>query len=337
MINVSTSLNRGYVDYACVMLCSLCENASDRIHAYILQCELTEDDKSRMTDVLSPYDIELSFISIDPQRFDERMVRNEMWTVEAYFRLFLPDILPRDVDRILYLDVDVIVNHPIDEFYYIDFQGMDFVATIDNSGLLEAQFHGMRKEKMDPLIKTGHKYFNSGVVLMNMDQIRGEYSFDVYDAAMKEWEYQMFAPDQDILNYVHAGKVLYVDPLKWDAFAIHIFNFDVMDFEEFDEYASIIHYSGPKPWQHKMAHYPFEKIWWRYAKKLSIYDELSTRYLFDMFDDDHIRIAVDTARNERNHWKSEAERLQSKVLELTDALTEMIDMNERLLDSKSAV
>lgn len=43
-MNIATALNRKYLEYTVVMLCSLCENNNEHIDAYLLHSELTTQD-----------------------------------------------------------------------------------------------------------------------------------------------------------------------------------------------------------------------------------------------------------------------------------------------------
>ncbi len=135
MINIATALNRKYLLYTVVMLTSLCENnaADESIHAYILHHELTEDDFDVLRNSLEKYDIEIESVYIEPGTFSDRLPRNIMWSVEMYYRLLLLDRLPENIERILYLDVDIIVNKDIRDYYHSDFEGKNMIVC-DNTG-----------------------------------------------------------------------------------------------------------------------------------------------------------------------------------------------------------
>ena len=102
-------------------------------------------------------------------------------------------------------------------------------------------------------------------MLYNMESIREIYNFDSYLKAMYEWEFQMPANDQDILNYVYHDKVLYIPWEKYDLFA-HLAYYNGIS-RDGAEKASIIHFSGLKPWDASTIHFDTEAIWWNYAKK----------------------------------------------------------------------
>lgn len=105
-MNIATALNRKYLEYTVVMLCSLCENNNEHIDAYLLHSELTTQDIDIIKNSLSKYDITIISVEINKSDFDDRLPRNTQWSIETYYRLMLMDILPESVDRLMYLDVD---------------------------------------------------------------------------------------------------------------------------------------------------------------------------------------------------------------------------------------
>lgn len=55
----------------------------------------------------------------------------ESWSIEIYYILLAGEILPNMVERLLYMDVDIIVNGSISELYYMDMKGMELAAAED--------------------------------------------------------------------------------------------------------------------------------------------------------------------------------------------------------------
>ena len=111
--------------YTCVMLTSFFENQPKDlyIHVYLLHSDLTSEDKVQLQQVMDSYGGTLHFIQMDREMFPEDCPVSESWSLEIYYRLALTDVLLADVDRILYLDVDIIVNQSLVEMYFDDFEG----------------------------------------------------------------------------------------------------------------------------------------------------------------------------------------------------------------------
>lgn len=280
-MNVALSLNKNYVDYATVLLYSLAVNQEEHVTAYLLHCELTAEDFKQMECNLKTLDIKLISLKVDTEWFDKKCPVNSRWPREAYFRLLLVDLLPASVDRILYLDVDTIVNQSLSELYYSDFSASMMLVTADFMEL-PYQEYLMKKqlEKFAPFLKQGFRYFNSGVLLMNIESMRIEnHNFSFYCQVMKDdWNYEMVAPDQDLLNWIYADRVTYVPWERFDLLARMAHEHGIT-YEEVKEKTAVVHYTVEKPWESANYHFDIEKLWWDYAKMTPIYQILLENFL----------------------------------------------------------
>lgn len=316
-MNIATALNKKYVLYTIVMLTSLCENNREHVTAYILNSELDEGDIQSMRKGLGAYDITIVPIHISKERFDVRVPTNIQWTLETYYRLFLMDLLPEDVNRLLYLDVDLIVNQSLKELYHTDFQGAEILAAEDACGNPGWNgYAGKAKEMFEPIRQKGHKYFNAGVMLMNIAELRRHYRFADYCKAMEEWDYQMQAPDQDILNYVHWQKIKYIDYGKYDLFA-RIAHNNGVTYEEVKAHVAIVHFAGDKPWETRNVHYDIEQIWWDYAKLTPHYYELLESFVYLTMNDTYL--------------EEEFRKVMDQKSGLENNLKESLELNQKLL------
>lgn len=279
-MNIATALNRKYVRYTGVMLTSLCENNPCHIDAYILHSELTDGDFSSLRECLKKYDITLHPLYVDREKFATRMYTDAMWSIEAYYRLMLFDLLPETVERLFYFDVDIIINKPIGGFYEMDFDGNDLIACEDDCGNCLPEHYGpVHRELFGTPERCNYHYFNSGVMLMNVAQMRKNYHYEYYiSVADKVWNYRMEAPDQDLLNYVHWDKVGYVPFERYNLFARIAYYCDI-SYRTVKDKVSIIHYTWYKPWDGTVAHFDLEQIWWDYAKTTCFYDSLSREFI----------------------------------------------------------
>lgn len=284
-MNFALSFNKAYLEYAIVTITSICESNAGHHDIYILHSELNDQDVASLSNSLKKYDVSINPIKVDFDEYKNMLPTSCFWSYEIYYRMLLPELLPASVDRILYLDVDVIVHGPLDDFYYMNFEGADLGACYDSNGMLNvANMSEIQQQMFAPLIEQGYQYFNSGVLLMNIEAMRGQYSFETYLSAMRDWDFKMSAPDQDILNYVHHSKVKYADYQKYDLFAKLAYN-SGWSYGDVLEKNVIVHFAGSKPWISTNIHYSIEKIWWDYAKKTPYYFELLEKFAQSVFDD----------------------------------------------------
>ena len=284
-MDIVVAANSKYMRYLYVMLISLFDsNKDNEIRIFVLQRDFKRSDMDVISALASSYCQEVVFIDIDPAIF-EVLPRTEKFSMETYFRLLLGEKLPSEISRILYLDVDIIVQGSLIEFYNTDFDGNVAVVfkDIDNPVLsVEKRKLFKRTEDM--------RYFNAGVMLWNMDIIRKDYNFNIFMDAAKELDYNLEFADQEILNYLLYDKVKYCNGNKY--------NFMVRgtlrekDLKRFNPV--VLHYSGCNPWQNGQKNELY-RIWWRYAKRTPYYLELLEENLYRGLDFSEERVIYEKA------------------------------------------
>lgn len=312
---IATALNKKYVPYTGVMLYSLgINNPEEDITVFLLHSELETEDIDILQECINDLSITVEPFKVDSTLFDDRLPRTEQWSLETYYRLLLLDILPDTVDRLLYLDVDVIVNKSLSVLYHAEFDGAHIIACADMCGYPYKRYLDKKQQVMfKPLLDAGYQYFNAGVMLFNITELKKHYNFDFYAKVMAEdWKFEMSAPDQDILNYVHATSVVYADWAEFNLFA-RLAHEESITYDEVKAQVSIIHYPGGKPWETKDYHYDIERIWWDYAKKTNLYPRLLEIFMKNSIDDDIVERKMAYAK------------MQNKKL---------IEMNKKLLGKK---
>ncbi len=317
-MNIGTALNKKYIPYTTTMLTSLCENNARHIEAFLFNSELSEKDLKVIEKALADYDISIVSLKVDKERFDEKFPRNDQWSLEAYYRLFMFELLPESVDRLLYLDGDIVVNKDISDLYVSTFEDCEMIVCDDKGGLNTPESYGDKhREMFKEAYNQGFRYFNSGVLLINVRQMRRHYSFEAYLEAIKKWNFEMEAPDQDILNYLHWEKVKYADYKKYDLFARVAHN-QKMTYEYVKENTAIIHFPGYKPWEAGNFHFDIEKLWWEYAKKTPFYEELLKSFVIDELESTNV---ADFVRQLEKDYFSKKDLLQRTMTTIESILS----------------
>ena len=273
-MNICMAANSAYMRYQYVMLTSLFEsNRDSEIVVYILQKDFTDSDKNYVLMLAKSYNQIVEFIDI-PESFFAKLPTDHIYSVEVYFRLMMPELLPISLERVLYLDVDILVLKSLEELYNDDIKGYYFGACIDiNMGdLSEHRQH--QYGRYDDL-----RYFNSGVMLWNLDLIRRSYDFDSYLCAAEKLNYDLPCVDQDILNYLYYDKVKYLDPYKYNYLPIiHLCQERKNEWGKLED-VRILHFAGCSPWRNGIKPEEY-RLWWKYAKMTPFYSELLEEQLF---------------------------------------------------------
>ena len=120
-MNILVTLNSGYVLPLCTMLKSLSySNEGTDIDLYIVHSSLTLADFQKINAVTINTDISLHPIKVDNSLFDGAPTCKRI-SKETYYRIFASELLPKEIDRILYIDPDTVVINRLDDFYNADF------------------------------------------------------------------------------------------------------------------------------------------------------------------------------------------------------------------------
>lgn len=181
----------------------------------------------------------------------------------AYFRLGIPETFA-DVDRVLYLDCDIVVERDISELFDLELDEHEEIAAAPAVGVIQAARRGRIIQHAGRMLPLSdylrawvakdqlESYFNSGVVLFDLKKIREkkpEFRKEVMNLMAND--YQM--PDQDILNILFEGRVKLL-PLKWNFQNPSLYYDDLpphllTDVEAAGAEPSIIHFvTERKPW-----------------------------------------------------------------------------------------
>ena len=184
-------------------------------------------------------------------------------SVETYYRLLAFELLPA-VDKVLYLDADILVTGPLAKLYNKDISKV-CVAAVPDQGLVQND----KRHKLQLGLKASDEYVNAGVLLMNLRRMRkiitGKAIFDFIEEKSHCLKYQ----DQDIINVLFRDELLLLEK-KYNQSPLYE---DKEDFRNYfstkRRYPTIIHYMGEetKPWKETFYGYKYLRIYYGYCKE----------------------------------------------------------------------
>lgn len=281
-MNIMISINREYIGYACVMLMSLKEHHKGiLLSVYILHNELNDEDFRQMDEVIGSEGIELIPVFIPKGTTKEFQIGN--WPEEAAYRLLAADLFAGSVERILHLDVDILITGDISEFYNTPFEENYLVACEDF--LLDFA----RRDKCRALARDENTSFlNSGVLLFNIPKLAADgFYYSVYAEILRKYPDIHFEyPDQDLLNLIFCDKTKYMNRIKYNYAPFFYRTYDKEHYydslEELMKNCSIIHMiRGTKSWEN-ISKAAVDELWWEYAKRTPFYYEMRMKHIFTM-------------------------------------------------------
>lgn len=258
-MNIVCCIDRNYVMPAGVLITSICINNPDAQIAFHIVCNpnVTRQDKDDLTQIVEKYGNKILFYGVDEQMLSSFTVGKAGQpghiTIATYYRLLLPLILPEKIDKILYLDADIIVRGDLMPFYDSDIEGYAVGAVTDMSSGLITIFNRLRYSE-----RLG--YFNAGVLLINLKYWREHNILGECFEFAQNYPDRIKFHDQDILNYVlRERKKLF--PLTYnfqDGFIYTVPSLSLEKYEkeilEAEKDPVIIHYLAIKPWFKRCVH-----------------------------------------------------------------------------------
>lgn len=267
MLNIAYTVDHNYIKYLYVSLLSLLRsNETYDIVIHVISHDIDKSDEKYISDLVNEHGQKVLFHVIsDIDRFRDKVSAG--YGVEVYLRLFLPVEL-EGVSRVLFLDADTIVQDDISQVFDIGMDGMALAACLDGK-----IGHNLLKSRNDIFGRTDDlRYFNAGVMLWNLDYIRDNSTFDDYLRVMDLFGNRLFYNDQDILNYLFAGRIRDFGSYRYNYMTDMFGNTEL--FDEQLRSAAIIHYAGCNPWKTGKSGRLDNIIWWEIAKQTPFYDDI---------------------------------------------------------------
>ena len=212
LMNILVTLDANYIHPLKVMLKSLfLNNKEDNFAIYVMHSRLTSEEITDLESFVQKHGSVVHEVKIEDKYFEDAPILLH-YTKEMYYRLLAFRFLPR-LDRILYLDPDILVINSVREIYQLDISGYLYAAAFRNRNDLTA----INKIRLRPY--NIDYYYNSGILLMNLilqrQYIKEE---SIYDFVAK-YNRKLIFPDQDIINALYAKLIKSLDET--------IYNYDV--------------------------------------------------------------------------------------------------------------
>lgn len=262
--------DKNYVMPTGVMICSLCENnREETVNFHIIHVDLSEKDKASLENIVHRYNKTVYFYKIQVDKLPDITIgqeRQQKMPLSTYYRLFMVDILPKEVSKVIYLDGDIIVCDSLRSLWREDVENIALAAVPDANYFSSRVNQSYNYLKYSPALG----YFNAGVLLINLDFWRDRNVVNDFRNLIASRKEGFIHHDQDILNYVFRENKKFL-PLKYNLMVEFLLQPKYREIsweydEEIDQAARnpvIIHYSNSKPWLRACDH-PYKKEFIKY-------------------------------------------------------------------------
>ena len=244
--NIVLSPDNNYAKHAAVVMASVlgnCENPENVAFHILEDGSLSQENREKLAFVVKS-GAEIFFERIDMHGMAE-LPESGYLTVNMWYRLCIASALPQNIERALYLDCDTVVNAPLSEIFNIDMRGKTVAGAMD-----------CWWKKFDKRIgfPKGYRYFNSGVLLIDMERWRGlGIEKKLFDFLSENPEKARLL-DQTVLNIVLQNEYLNL-PMAYNFQYVPPFFEESCYLRDASEYVDtlpapkIVHFVGMyKPW-----------------------------------------------------------------------------------------
>lgn len=264
-MNLLVTLDKNYLPPLRVMLKSLFSNNSGEVFKiFMLHSDISDEECDKLDIFCRAHGSSLSAVPVPEGAFADAPVLRH-YTKAMYYRLLAFQLLPQEIKEILYLDPDILVLNPVRPLYEVDIKDYLYAAAMHSAyGSITKYLNQIRLQ--NPNLEG---YFNSGVLLMNLENQRREISDKELFEYVEQYHNLLILPDQDAINALYGGKILPVDDTVYNYDVRHYVLYSLTSGGEKDldwviNNTVFLHFCGKnKPW-HKAGINKFTALYKHY-------------------------------------------------------------------------
>lgn len=294
MYNIVCIANEAYAQHTAVMLASLInQNLQKFFRIFLMTYTMSENTKQKLQQVVKGHG-ELHILEDDYTDSEIMALKSETstksWNSIMYLKLLIPQKLPTDVERFLFLDVDMIIYHNIEELYHTNLKGCILAACDDY------KYQQAHRSRLG--LKKTEEYINSGVMVVDLTAWRKKEKQCPMIKFLEGYK-EILNNDQDGFALYFRGEIKLL-PNKWNVTTFYfeqsprILDKYLPEVNELRHHPFIIHFCEPiKPWFADCKH-PYRYLYKKYLKQTPWVD-----YHFPFFIHP---LSVKFWRNEAKYW-----------------------------------
>jgi len=285
-MNVAYSTSDLYSELAATSIASLLENSKDvdEINVYVIDIGISEKHRQDLLDLAAAYGRHLEFLEdLNVEDIAHTKIDVGRWHISTFSRLFLLHVLPESMDKIIYIDCDMIIRHSLKTLWEMDMEGTWCMSADDCRGKMYRKDIGI---PMDSI------YTNNGLMVIDLDAWRKNDVESKFIDFINEYHGDITYMDQGVLNGVFQPlKKVKLLPISYNAQTVcYDLGYDGLqacrkpvwaytrdEFERGIGDPTVVHFttcfmSGTRPW-FKVDHHPYRVEFLKYRSLTAWKDE----------------------------------------------------------------
>lgn len=266
-IEITLCTDKNFLMPAGVLIRSICVCETDLPVGFhvVIDESVTDAGQKDLKDVVSDFpNNTIAFYRVDSSKFANLPSLGTFGTVTqaSYYRLVLADILPDTIQKVLYLDGDIVVRKPLADLWRSDIDGYALAAVNDPQEATPEKYGRLG-------FSPDYSYFNAGVLLINLAYWRSHNATSLFNDYMQKHRASILFHDQDVLNAVFHDQWKRL-PITYNLTSGYMWQKVYFDRKFMDEVRevrkdpAVVHFTADKPWEYCRTPNPFRSTFFKY-------------------------------------------------------------------------
>lgn len=255
-VNIVFGVDAPYVPIMGVCMMSLIKsNPAQKISFHVFLDGIDERDDLKLAELCAQSPAtQITLYFLPPDLYKEIPILEKNYSSAIFYRIAAAEFLSASLDKIIYMDADMLCLKPLDELLRLPIEKFLLAAVADTGEWISSHEKNLG-------LSERHRYFNTGFLYLNLNRWRDENFSEQLLNVLLNGEY--FFPDQDAMNIVADRNSC---PIKYlpDRYN-HFYRVDGKEQPLTDDVV-IEHFAGQlKPWQ-PWCDSPLKEIYAAYQK-----------------------------------------------------------------------
>ena len=239
-IHIALAFDQNFLTPFYVLLTSVFENnKQSNFYIHAIATGIDGDEKKRIITYVEGNNSKILFYELQKKHLETVVmpVTDPRYTLANFYRLFFPILISNAVSKVIYLDTDIVVIGDLAKLYDINVGSVPFAAVLDPG----------KEIRHDLGINEPDKYFNSGVLLMNLDKWREQKISEKALQFVSKYPEKCIYVDQCALNAVSIDNWMRLDT-RFNVMGQYVPVIKKKYYKDFLKGKVIIHFNIRKPW-----------------------------------------------------------------------------------------
>lgn len=265
-MNIVLCIDNKYVAYCSVLMVSILENNNDEdLCFFVLSKSISRRWKMYLSKIVGEYGKYIYFFDIKDDVLNNCPVSGHI-SLATYYRLLIPSVLPDNIQKVIYMDCDMIVNSSLKSVWNMDLEGHLIASVLED----DSKINACRLNYDHDL-----GYFNAGFFVLDLSLFRKYNLLPLLLEYISKNRSLLTYWDQDVLNYNLKDKKKIIS-LKYNLQDAYLrSNALVPDVYKLTYWESVknpivVHFTGNlKPW-HYCCKNPYKYLYFKYLEKANL-------------------------------------------------------------------